>query len=278
MYRKKTRVIVGLTTFHNEYLDISVPGLARLGREFVLIIYNDNADTKVSDKHIRQLGYRGKLFVINGARNLGQFQARIKILEFAKNKNLNADWFVFVDDDDILTRMDIPNVSSDKFAVIQNAVVMRTRLIDVMRVMRDAGNFSIDNENVYLSRPNIGMSGTLVRFGVALQFAKVMGAIQQPISDIEESLNFCMPTDLIMWSALNIIAQYNNDPVTPIYMDSVNYIKIDIDSSTTKYGKRRHPIKNAEQQIARVIDRTDAVVRDALFAMNAAPAGQKLDA
>ena len=278
MQRKKMRVVVGITTFCNEYLDISVRGVARLGHNFVLVIYNDNPNTNVSEKYIRKLGYRGKLFVINGGCNLGQLQARIKILEFAKNKKFNADWFVFVDDDDILTRIDIPDVSPDNFAVIQNAVAIRTRLIDVLRAMQDAGIFSIDNENVCLMRPNIGLSGTFVRFGAALQLAQVMTTIQQDVSDIEESLNFRLPTDLVMWSAMNIIARHYNDTALPIYMDSVNYIKIDIDTVITKYGKRRVPAKNAEQQIARVIERTDKLVRDALFAMNAAPSGQKLDA
>ncbi len=277
MQRKKMRTVVGLTTFYNEYLDISVPGLARLGRDFVLIIYNDNPNTKVPEKHIRKLGYRGKLFVINAGGGLGQFQARLKILEFAKNKKIYANWFVFVDDDDILTRIDIPDVSQDKFAIIQNAVTIRTRLIDVMRVMHDTGNFSIDNENVCIARPNIGLSGTMLRFDTALRMGEVMAVTQQAISDIEDSLNFRLPTDLVMWSALNIIVRHDNDAATPIYMDSVNYIKVDIDSATTKYGKRRFPSKNADQQLARLIERTDAAVRDALRAMNAPPAGQESD-
>ena len=65
MFKRKTQILVGLTTFYNEYLHVSVPALARLGRRFTLIIHNDNPDTRVSRRQIRRLGYRGKLHIIN---------------------------------------------------------------------------------------------------------------------------------------------------------------------------------------------------------------------
>ena len=52
MFDKRTRIIVGMTTLYNEYLGISIPGLARLGKKFTLIIYNDNPDTKVKKSYM----------------------------------------------------------------------------------------------------------------------------------------------------------------------------------------------------------------------------------
>ena len=270
MFDKRTRIIVGMTTLYNEYLGISIPGLARLGKKFILIIYNDNPDTKVKKSYIRRLGYRGKLYVVNGGHNIGQLRARLAIVDFVRKKKLNADWFIFVDDDDILANIVIPNVSKNNFAIIQNMAVVRTRLIDVLRVARNATNYTIDNENIYLVRPHVGLAGTLVRYSAILRMADVMNNALQSISDVDESLTFRPPVDMMMWSALNIIARHDNERATPIYMDTINYIATDVDTCPTKYGMNIQPAKNPTQQISRAIARYDAAIRAALHDNNAA--------
>ena len=270
MFYKRTRIIVGMTTLYNEYLGISIPGLARLGKKFTLIIYNDNPDTKVKKSYIRRLGYRGKLYIANGGHNIGQLRARLAIVDFVRKKKLNADWFIFVDDDDILANIVIPNVSKNNFAIIQNMAVVRTRLIDVLRVARNATNYTIDNENIYLVRPHVGLAGTLVRYSAILRMADVMNNALQSISDVDESLTFRPPVDMMMWSALNIIARHDNERATPIYMDTINYIATDVDTCPTKYGMNIQPAKNPTQQISRAIARYDATIRAALHDNNAA--------
>ena len=270
MFDKRTRIIVGMTTLYNEYLGISIPGLARLGKKFTLIIYNDNPDTKVKKSYIRRLGYRGKLYIANGGHNIGQLRARLAIVDFVRKKKLNADWFIFVDDDDILANIVIPNVSKNNFAIIQNMAVVRTRLIDVLRVARNATNYTIDNENIYLVRPHVGLAGTLVRYSAILRMADVMNNALQSISDVDESLTFRPPVDMMMWSALNIIARHDNERATPIYMDTINYIATDVDTCPTKYGMNIQPAKNPTQQISRAIARYDAAIRSALHDNNVA--------
>ena len=270
MFDKRTRIIVGMTTLYNEYLGISIPGLARLGKKFTLIIYNDNPDTKVKKSYIRKLGYRGKLYVVNSGHNIGQLRARLAIVDFVRKKKLNADWFIFVDDDDILANIVIPNVSKNNFAIIQNMAVVRTRLIDVLRVARNATNYTIDNENIYLVRPHVGLAGTLVRYSAILRMADVMNNALQSISDVDESLTFRPPVDMMMWSALNIIARHDNERATPIYMDTINYIATDVDTCPIKYGMNIQPSKNPTQQISRAIARYDATIRVALHDNNAA--------
>lgn len=273
MFAKRAQVIVGMTTMYNEYLGVSIPGLARLGKKFTLIVYNDNPDTKVKKSYIRRLGYRGKLYTINGTHNVGQMNARLAIVDFARNKRLKADWFVFVDDDDIVTNIAIPDVSKNNFAIIQNMAVIRTRLIDVLRVVQNSTNYTIDNENIYLVRPHVGLAGTLVRYSAILRMADVMNIASQSISDVDESLSFRPPVDMMMWSALNIIARHDNECATPIYMDTINYIATDVDTCPTKYGMKIQPAKNPTQQISRAIARYDAAIRAAL-ANGAAPTGQ----
>ena len=191
-------------------------------------------------------------------------------MDFVRKKKLNADWFIFVDDDDILANIVIPNVSKNNFAIIQNMAVVRTRLIDVLRVARNATNYTIDNENIYLVRPHVGLAGTLVRYSAVIRMADVMNNALQSISDVDESLTFRPPVDMMMWSALNIIARHDNERATPIYMDTINYIATDVDTCPTKYGMNIQPSKNPTQQISRAIARYDATIRAALHDNNAA--------
>lgn len=278
MFHKKAQVIVGITTFYDEFLGLSVPGLARLENDFILVIYNDNPNTIVKKRQIRQLGYRGGLYVINGSYNKGQLGARLAILDFVRRHKLKSDWFIFCDDDDVLTSLNVPDVSQYNFAIIQNMLVVRTRLIDVLRLMRDSGNCVIDNENVCQVRPHVGLAGTLVRYSAIMRMADVLNSALQNIYEIDESLSFRPPVDMMMWSALNIIARHDNKMATPIYMDVANYIATDIDTCSMKYGMKLQPTKNATQQFQRAIARYDAAVRTALANENAAPAGQELNA
>lgn len=274
MFNRKSRIIVGITTFYNEYLGVSVPGLARLKTNSILIIYNDNPQSRVRRRQIRRLGYRGRLYIINSSHNVGMLRARLAILDFAHRKKFNADWFVFVDDDDILTNLTVPNVSKNNFAIIQNMAVIRTRLIDVLRAVRAPECCHTDNENIYLVRPHVGLAGTLVRYPVILRMAAVLNESAQAISDMDESLSFRPPVDMMMWSALNIIAHHDNECAAPIYMDTINYIATDIDTAPTKYGMPLQPAKNPAQQISRAISRYDAVVRAALCATTPPESGQ----
>lgn len=272
MFVAKNNLVVGLTTYHNENLAISVPALGHLHKKICLIIYNDNPNTKLCKRDIRKLGYRGKLHIINSPKNVGQLQARLNILEYAHKKYSKHKWFTFVDDDDVLLNANIPNVSTRHFAVIQNMVVIKNRLVDVLRIMKKPTDFTLDNENIYIVRPHVGMSGTLVRMSAALQMLQTLNKIQAEISDIDASLDFRPPVDLMMWSAMNIISRQTDATITPIYMDTINYLATDLDSATTKYGKKILTGKNAQQQILQAISKYDTAVRATVAA--AAPAGQ----
>ncbi|MBQ8255821.1 MAG: hypothetical protein IJY99_02545 [Alphaproteobacteria bacterium] len=272
MFGTKAQFIVGLTTYYTENLNISVRALARLNKNFILIVHADNPEQKVTKKQIRALGYKGTLYIINSQYNVGTLNARLAIMNTIRERKLNADWTVFVDDDDILTNLDTPNVSPENFAIVQNMVVLRTRLIDVLRVMNNPKNYTVDNENVFLVRPHVGITGTMVRTDMAMRMADAFNNAMQEISDINERLTFRAPVDMIMWSALNIVAQHYNPNAKPIYMDNINYIASDIDTATTKYGVRLLPGKNAKQQIEQTINKYNAAIRNALTAA-AAPVG-----
>lgn len=276
MLKKKVRVVVGMTTFYNDFLGLSVPALRHLPSDFMLIVYNDNPDTTIKRRQIRRLGYSGELRIVNGAQNVGTLQARLNILEYIHAHNIVPQWVVFADDDDVLVNIDTPNVNTDNFAVIQNMAVIKTRLVDVMRLMHNPTECVPDNENIELVRPHVGMAGTLVRWDAMRRMGDILRQMQVAISDIDESLSCRPPVDRMMWNALTIISRNDNPQANPIYMDSVNYVATRLDTARTKYGMAVAPAKNAAAQIERALAKYDAAIKRHL-AKGAAPMGQTSD-
>lgn len=246
MFAQKNYIIIGLTTFHNEMLRVSVPPLAKFARNIFLIIHNDNPGTTITKRHIRKLGYRGKLYIINASKNIGLMGGRLAILDAVKKLKIKSNWMMFADDDDIVTDIDIPTAPDHNFAVMQNMAIIRSRLIDLFQIMDDPANCITDEENIVTERPHVGMAGTLVRTDIVLKLGKRIRGMIDAIEQIDATLGHRVPVDAIMWSYLNMYAKHLNPGAAPIYMDKINYIAWAGDSAIHKYGKKQMPPKDFE--------------------------------
>lgn len=265
MFTRNIDLVVGLTTFNNDMLKLSVPALSRLRGKFCLVVYNDNPTTTVSRRDIRRLGYRGRLRVINGTENVGVLRARMAIVGAVAKMPINPQWILFVNDNDILVNTDIPSVSTDVFAIMQNAVSLRRRVGDLLSAVNNPETCTADGENIVLIRPFTGICGVPVRFGVMRGLCNTIMPNIDKFQEIDDSLDFLPPFDVIMWSMVNIYARYKNPSASPIYMDTVNYIMCNLDRATTKYGRtiiRGNAASNAHSDaIARFDAALDAALR-----------------
>lgn len=271
MLSKKPNLVIGLTTFNNEMLRISIPALGKLNQKFFLIIYNDNPMTTVSKKQIRRLGYCGDLHIINSAENVGLFRGRINILNAIPQLKIKPDWIIFNDDDDIITDITVPNVNPENNAIIQNSVIIKHRVMDLLRVMDNPKDYVIDGENVVLSRPNVSFAGTLFRVKYLSAVFQLVSCALEDIKKIDESLDYMPPIDALMKLLFTIYSQRTGDVSVPIYMDKVNYIKIDLDSNPKKYDKLNHPVRNITDHYQRALSRYETAINKALDAV--APRG-----
>lgn len=247
MLIKKNCIIVGLTTYHNEFLRISVPAIAGIKQKIFLIIHNDNPETTVTKSMIHSLGYRGSLLIINSRENTGLMKSRLEIVNQIPKLKLSADWMIFVDDDDILVNADAPAVAEHNFAVMQNMAVIERRLIDLFKIMDNPHCCVIDDQNITIQRPHVGMAGTLIRTNLMVRYAQVMNLIADKLQDINDGLTYRAPIDTMMWTYLTMYAKHLDPAATPIYMDQINYIATGLDSASHKYGKEVTPIINADK-------------------------------
>ena len=270
MMRKKTDIVIGLTTFDNERLKISIPALGKLRQKFILIIHNNNPMTIVSRRQIRRLGYYGDLHIINANDNIGEMRARIEIINTARD--IKPKWIIFCDDDDLIIDLDIPTVSDEHFIIIQNKAALKHKLTNLLRVMDDPMDFVIDDENVKLSRPNVGIIGNPIRATVLFGLTTTLQNITDEIDEINNKLGFYPPIKEMMWNFLNLYSRHINPKSVPIYMDKINYIKNDIDTTTMKYGMLSRPARNADENYKRVLDKYNLLLNIALNS-TAAPRG-----
>ena len=173
MLRTKYDLIVGLTTFNHEFLRLSVSVLGRIGKNTLLVIHNDNPCKNLTVRHIRRIGYRGHLHIINAEENRGMLAGRFAILQYIRAKKISAPWFMFANDDDIVLNVSVPYVNDNTYAVMGNAVLLRSCLLDALRVMNNPNDYIIDGADNTLVAPYVGMSGTFVRTLYMLEYAEL---------------------------------------------------------------------------------------------------------
>ncbi len=266
MFGKKIDLVIGLTTFYNDLMRISVPPLSRLRGRFLLIVHNDNPTTTITRRDIRRLGYRGKLRIINSAENMDTMRARMEIVDVASKMHHLPKWIIFINDNDILINADIPDVGSDVFAVMQNSISLRRRVTDLISAIFNPDTCTPDGENTILVRPNIGICGVPLRFSVIRGLNDTIVPMYDAMREINDSLDFRPPFDAIMWTLLNTYARHINPTASPIYMDTVNYITTNLDTSPTKYGRAILRGATASARINDTIARYDAILTAALNA------------
>ncbi|MDE5615715.1 MAG: glycosyltransferase [Alphaproteobacteria bacterium] len=264
MLRKKNLVVVGLTTFNTEMLKISVSAIARIKSNFTLIIHNDNPNQTVTVRTIRKIGYRGRLHIINSTQNIGLRAARLRILDAAGKYAPSAEWIIYIDDDDILLSADIPSVGTNNFAVIQNSLVVRRRVSDLITATCQPQSLCPDGDNIVLMRPYLGLGATAVRIDIMRAAANILHAAGARLDEIDASLEYRPPVDIMMWNALNSYARHTDPNAAPIYMDSVNCIRNGIDSAAIKYGRPLTAPRNSAAAVNRALARYDAVISHAM--------------
>jgi hypothetical protein len=237
MFKKSDFIIVGLTTYYIEFLRISIPQIAKLRQKIFLIVHNDNTDVRVTARMIRRLGYRGPLCIINTDKNGGPMQARLNILSTIPKLKIKSEWMIFVDDDDLLLNLEIPNVAPNNYAIMQNMLLIRKRMIDLLRLMDNPENYIADDEHILLERPHIGIVGTLIRTELCLRMCELTAPLMPQIHEIDDRIGTRTFEDVVMWFYIQALATRLDPFAEPIYMDRVNYAANQLDFSTRRYGR-----------------------------------------
>ena len=232
MMAKKPKLVVIITSFDLDALRVSVPPLRRFRRGFTLVIHNDNPERKLTRRDVYCMGWRGPLHIINSDNNLGECESRIHALEYIRDNEIPADWIMFIDDDDVLIDVGVPNVGDDVFAVIQNTMTLSANHVDMFRI-----NPSWANGCEYgKTGPRFEITGTIIRANILIEFANIARAVMPQIRGIVDGLKYRLPWGGIMWNMVDTFVRTCHVDMSPIYMNRTNYIAIKLGRAPIKYG------------------------------------------
>lgn len=230
----RKNIIVAITTFDADALRISLPPLERFGHSVTLVIHNDNPEFNLTPRMVRQIGWRGRTYIINADKNYGELESRIWITEFIRANSISGDWIVFVADDDVLLDACLPNVPDDVFAVLYNATTISDKITDLFKI-----SSSWTDGTVYgKTGPHFDILGTVVRTNIMMEYCDFLRAHLDAIYEFTNSVKYYPPFSAMMWAGLNVYMRICHSNMSPIYTDKTNYVSIKLGRGAMKYGRR----------------------------------------
>ena len=263
----KPRIIVAITTFDLNTLNVSVPPLRRFGRQITLVIHNDNPARQMTEYMVRKMRPWGKTYIINSEKNFGELESRLRTIEFIRDKKIPGDWIVFLDDDDVLIDAGVPNVDSNTFAVIQNATTISDNFSDVFKISPSW----TDGTPIGKTGPHFEITGTTIRANILFEFTDLMRPIMPYICKILSHSRYRVPISAMMWSGLNTMVRTIYPTMSAIYMNRTNYVSIHLGHAKAKYGKTVPTGAGATKTIATMTQKFNEIIGAAAMQNMVAP-------
>lgn len=242
MFTSKKNIIVAITTFDLDALRLSVPPLRMFTHRAHLVIHNDNPNARLDKSALKKFGIRGDVHIINANQNRGELESRLAIIDYVRTRNIDADWIVFVNDDDVIINIDAPDVSKNTFAVVQNSTMLSDNITDIFKISASWAT----GTQYGATAPRFDITGALLRTMFLSEFADFIKPLLPQMYKIANSTRYRVPWGAVMWAGLNTFMRYRYPQTAPIYMNRTNYVAIKMGRATKKYG-RTIPIGAAAQ-------------------------------
>jgi hypothetical protein len=247
--------IIGLTTFDLENLRISLPKLNEFADRIFLIIHNDNPEFVLTPERVKKYGFDGELCIINNSTNEGPYKARINIIKKAQELARPEPWFIFADDDDLLLDLTPPD-SPSVAALQQNMIFIRRRMIDLLKILENSANYTIDGENITVEAPHIGIVGTIFNTGDLIRFNNTLYPSLDAIRAVDNSFPYRAPEDIVMWFCFMMFLGGSMDSRASgrvHYRNRTNYAAALLDFTPGKYGKDKIPTDKPQEWYDKVM-------------------------
>lgn len=202
-----------ITTYNLPNLIISLNGLRRFLENdrlhnYALCVNNDNPAYDLKPDIIRryipeELSANVLLVNPNGNENLGCLNARIKAItkayEWAQEKCFSFQFFMFIDDDDVVLT---PDFKSDKFEISHRAVVVH-RLLEVLTLIERPYP---DRENKFIEYEEwkMGCVGVPYNFELYHKFIEHLKGFLPKLYEIYGTPKVMEPDDIIFMNLWHV--------------------------------------------------------------------------
>ena len=224
MFNKKSNIVVAITTFDLDALRVSVPALRAFRRRISLVIQNDHPNQKLTRHMVRKLGYRGRICIINSEKNLGELESKLNLVKFIYDKKIPCDWIMIANDTDAVIDVGVPSVDKNTFAIVHNAVTIYESVADIFKI----SSRWVNGAPIGKTGPHFDITGTMIRANILFEFSEF---IYQMLPDIYKMLSQTkshVPISTLLWAGLNTFMRVRHPEMSPIYMNSTNYVAVKI--------------------------------------------------
>jgi glycosyltransferase involved in cell wall biosynthesis len=147
-------------TYYPENLNISLSRLRNYyDYPFKLLIHNDNPAACITVGYVQNILHRPgvKLLIHNNTRNVGCFNSRMNCIRLMKeNQSMQSQWFLFIDDDDVLLT---PKLTKEYAPVINHNALVVHRLREVLSLINNPCYYSGRSEYIVEEKPKDGCVG-----------------------------------------------------------------------------------------------------------------------
>lgn len=212
-----------ITTYNTPNLIISLSALRRylennrLNR-FCLTVHNDSPAYTVSES----LVYRylpehllEHLLIVNPNenKNLGHFHARMRAIMssyeyFVNKKNLVINFFMFIDDDDVILN---PDFSSNKIEISHRAVVVK-RLLEVLTLIENPNPNIQFNKFIEYEEWKMGNVGVPYNLNLYYKFLQHLSKFTPKICELYGSNKIGEPDDIIYMNLWHVWLRHYVNP------------------------------------------------------------------
>lgn len=218
----KKHLVVAITTSNSDMLRISVPWLRRFFTKVVLVIHNNNPEKTVKRSFVRKLGWRGKLHVINAETAIDELGATVAIIDFVEKQCPNTRWMTFVGDGDVLLSADIPAVSENAFAFVQNATTISGNVSEFLKINKKW----VSCTDCGVTGPHFDLNGTWIRFEYMRKFRDFLIPLLPQASKITKKIKHNISISPILWQGLNTFVHDTCSGISALYMNKTNYVAV----------------------------------------------------
>ncbi len=149
-----------IMTYYHENLMISLSRLRNyFDYPFKLFIHNDEPSYKLTTEHVQNILRRPDvpLLIHNNDKNVGCFNSRMNVIKILRDTpEFQSQWFIFVDDDDVLLK---PKLTKEYAPVINHNSLVVSRLREVLSLIDNPNYTPGRMQFVKEERPKAGCVG-----------------------------------------------------------------------------------------------------------------------
>lgn len=247
---RKKHLVIFTTVVDSDALRVSLPPIRRIAHGATLVICNNNPDKKITRRMVRKIYSRGKVYIINPGKNLGELESHIGAVDFIRDKKIPCDWIMFIGATDVLIDATVPDVGDNTFAIVQNATTISDLLTDVFKISPTWTH----GAPIGKTGPHFETNGMMIRANIMFEFTEFLRTILPDVNNLLARTRYPVPVARLSWAGINTFVRARHPEMSPIYMNQTNIVLIKLGRDDARGMIAQRAIAGAIKKFAKITE------------------------